>query len=118
MGGGWARSVGVVLVVGAGALLSAASLLPLVETDAWWVRVLDFPWTQEAFGLVGYELLPNFGSDHLPVLAELCHAPSLADLQEAPPLAEGDLAETAQTLDDGLRPEARRRLFGALTSSR
>ncbi len=33
-------------------LLVTASLLPLLETDAWWVRYLDFPRMQFAAGLV------------------------------------------------------------------
>lgn len=34
------------------ALLCVASLLPLVETDTWWLRYLDFPRMQFAVGLV------------------------------------------------------------------
>ena len=34
------------------ALLAAASLLPLLETDAWWVRYLDFPRLQFAIALI------------------------------------------------------------------
>ncbi|SDE42291.1 endonuclease/exonuclease/phosphatase family protein [Limimaricola pyoseonensis] len=43
---------GLAIAAGAGlALLGAASLLPLLETDAWWVRYLDFPRMQFA-GLI------------------------------------------------------------------
>lgn len=41
------------IIAGVGLLLLAiASLLPLLETDAWWVRYLDFPRMQFAAGLV------------------------------------------------------------------
>ena len=43
-----AVALGAVVVV-----LSAASFLPLVETNAWWVRYLDFPRLQIALALTG-----------------------------------------------------------------
>jgi len=42
------RSVDVLLTVGALAVI-AATLLPLLRSDAWWVRSFDFPRTQIAF---------------------------------------------------------------------
>lgn len=40
------------VVLGLLLLVAAASLLPLVETDAWWIRFLDFPRLQLAAAMV------------------------------------------------------------------
>lgn len=42
----FARGIARFLVLPAMLLLTAASLLPLLETRAWWVRVFDFPTSQ------------------------------------------------------------------------
>ena len=65
---------------------------------------------QDELALLGYRLPPAFGSDHLPVLAELCHAPAIAGPQAAPALEEGDLAEAERAIEAGLRAEAPRQL--------
>lgn len=51
---------------------------------------------QHWFALLNFERLPEFGSDHYPVLADLCHLPAAADRQSAPALESSDLEE-AQT---------------------
>lgn len=60
---------------------------------------LDQILTQEAFGLMDFEVLPGFGSDHYPVLARLCHAPSQALPQAAPELAPDDLEEAETSIE-------------------
>lgn len=70
----------------------------------WWP--LDQILFQDAFAPLDFERLPGFGSDHFPILTELCHAPTHADAQSAPELAEDDLAEARTALRRGLRPEA------------
>lgn len=73
---------------------------------------LDHVLHQDELALLGYRLPPAFGSDHLPVLAELCHIPALADRQAAPALEEGDLAKAERAIEAGLRAAARRRILG------
>jgi endonuclease/exonuclease/phosphatase (EEP) superfamily protein YafD len=70
----------------------------------WWP--LDQVLFQQEFALVGFERLPEIGSDHYPLLVELCHLPAAADRQAAPAPEAGDLAETRRALEAGLRPEA------------
>ena len=53
---------------------------------------LDYVLAGDAFTVLGYGALPAFGSDHLPVLAELCFQPSAAALQSAPELGPDDIA--------------------------
>lgn len=54
---------------------------------------LDHVLFEDSFGVVGFRTLRSFGSDHYPVLAELCHAPSVAREQSAPPVEADDLQE-------------------------
>jgi endonuclease/exonuclease/phosphatase (EEP) superfamily protein YafD len=54
---------------------------------------------QDAFGLLSFRRLPAFGSDHYPVLADLCHTPGVADRQAAPPLEEDDLEEAKEAIE-------------------
>ncbi len=63
---------------------------------------------QEEFALSGIEVLPEFGSDHYPILVSLCHLPAAAERQAAPALASGDLEE-AQTSIEAARALARAR---------
>ena len=60
---------------------------------------LDQVLFQEQFALLSFERLPAFGSDHYPILAELCHMPEAADLQSPPSLADGDLEEAETSLE-------------------
>lgn len=48
---GWARPAAVAILV-ALAVAAAASFLPLIETNTWWIRYLDFPRLQLAAALV------------------------------------------------------------------
>lgn len=53
---------------------------------------------QQEFVLVDFEKLPPFGSDHYPILVELCHAPDLSFAHSAPPIEGDDLAEAERTI--------------------
>jgi hypothetical protein len=55
---------------------------------------------QDAFGLPSFRRLPAFGSDHHPVLADLCHAPGVADRQAALPLEDDDLEEAREAIEE------------------
>lgn len=69
-------------------------LYPSYNAQSWIVSwPLDQVLYQEQFGLLAFERLPNFGSDHYPVVADLCLAPDFADSQSAPAIEAGDLAE-------------------------
>lgn len=46
------RAAAAMTVLGLLAVVSAASLLPLIETNVWWIRYLDFPRVQFALALV------------------------------------------------------------------
>lgn len=72
----------------------------------WWP--LDQVLFQDELALVDFARLPAFGSDHYPILAELCHLPGAAARQNAPELADGDLDEVMAVLEAGVRPEALR----------
>ncbi|HSP26598.1 MAG TPA: endonuclease/exonuclease/phosphatase family protein, partial [Saliniramus sp.] len=54
---------------------------------------------QKEFALASFQRLEPFGSDHYPVLAELCHMPAAAERQSPPPLADGDLEEAQASLE-------------------
>jgi endonuclease/exonuclease/phosphatase (EEP) superfamily protein YafD len=60
---------------------------------------LDQVLYQDAFGLLGLEVLPAFGSDHFPVVARLCYAPGDALPQAAPPLEPDDLSQAAASIE-------------------
>lgn len=60
---------------------------------------LDQVLYQNRFGLMAFERLPAFGSDHYPVLADLCHRPDIADRQSPPPLADRDMAEARAAIE-------------------
>lgn len=47
-GGGWPRAVGVGATLSTATIVVVATLLPLLEADAWWVRIFDFPRLQIA----------------------------------------------------------------------
>ncbi|MEJ7928861.1 endonuclease/exonuclease/phosphatase family protein [Ramlibacter sp. AN1015] len=59
---------------------------------------LDQVLFQKDLGLLEFERLPNFGSDHYPIFAQLCLAQA-PGLQAAPGLQPGDLEEAAATVE-------------------
>ncbi|WP_349367755.1 endonuclease/exonuclease/phosphatase family protein [Salinarimonas sp.] len=60
---------------------------------------LDQVLAQDAFALEAFEVLPDFGSDHYPVLAVLCRDPDAAARQAAPALDDGDLEEARTSIE-------------------
>lgn len=53
------------------------------------------------FRLRAIELLPDIGSDHLPLLARLCHAPSDAGARAAAPPTEAERRRAREAIEDG-----------------
>lgn len=66
---------------------------------------------QDDFGLLEFEMLSAFGSDHLPVVARLCHAPQEAPNQRTPQLWADDLSHAQESIEAAraLHPESRSR---------
>jgi len=67
--------------------------MPTFRTGSWletWP--LDHALAGPQFLLAGIEVLPDFGSDHYPILAEFCYAPEAAAGQSAPAAEAADLA--------------------------
>lgn len=54
---------------------------------------------EDQLALLDFRKLPSFGSDHYPMMAELCHAPGFADRQSPPLMAEDDLREAQTALE-------------------
>ncbi|WMS41911.1 endonuclease/exonuclease/phosphatase family protein [Acuticoccus sp. MNP-M23] len=80
------------------------------KTNSIWMSwPLDQILYQDGFGLVGFEVLPDFGSDHFPVLARLCQVPPSSLEQTPPALRANDLAEAEAAIEaaKALQPESR-----------
>jgi hypothetical protein len=62
------------------------------------------------FQLLSIERLPDIGSDHLPVLARLCHeAGGDGPRGEAPAASEADRRRAREAIEDGREDALRRR---------
>ncbi|GAA0566269.1 endonuclease/exonuclease/phosphatase family protein [Craurococcus roseus] len=77
-----------------------------------WLPVpLRFPIDHVLFGhefrLRAIELLPDIGSDHLPLLARLCHVPGDARTPDAAPPTEADLRRAREAIENGREDAAR-----------
>lgn len=57
-------------------------------------------------GVTGFDRGPAFGSDHWPVVADLCHRPDLAETRAAPPPEPGDI-EAAESVISSAVSQAR-----------
>ncbi|WP_425414922.1 endonuclease/exonuclease/phosphatase family protein [Rubellimicrobium mesophilum] len=64
---------------------------------------LDHIFHEASFTLVRLERLPHIGSDHFPVLAELCFEPAAEARQVTPEPAQEDLEEAQEKIDEGRR---------------
>ena len=62
---------------------------------------LDHVFHEESFTLGVLERLSFFGSDHFPVLAELCYEPKAAPRQEAPTADQDDREEAQEKMREG-----------------
>ncbi len=75
-------------------------IYPTYDAQSWIMAwPLDQVLYQADFGLLRYERLPAFGSDHYPILAELCYAPEIAERQAAPAVAKGDREEAQAAIE-------------------
>ena len=63
---------------------------------------LDHVFQDASFKLVDLRRLAAFGSDHFPILVELCYEPSAAAEQEIPVPESGDQAEAKEKIQEGL----------------
>lgn len=63
---------------------------------------LDHIFFEASFTLVRLERLGPFGSDHFPILAELCYRPPAQTYQEAPSSDSEDEVEAQETIEKGL----------------
>ncbi len=59
------------------------------------------------FRLLAVEVLPDIGSDHLPLLARLCHAPSDAAALAVPPPTEAERRRAREAIENGREDAAR-----------
>jgi hypothetical protein len=59
------------------------------------------------FRLRAVELLPDVGSDHLPLLARLCHAPGDAGTPDVAPPTEAERRRTREAIENGREDAAR-----------
>lgn len=73
------------------------------HADHWFLRwPLDYVFVTPSFRLLDMQVLQSFGSDHLPVLVDLCHAPGANAPQEAPSAADSkDATEAVRDARDG-----------------
>ncbi len=75
-------------------------LYPSYATDS---LVKKWPIDQVLFedelALLDFRKLRSFGSDHYPMMADLCHAPGVADRQSPPAMAEDDLREAETAME-------------------
>ncbi|SFI12373.1 endonuclease/exonuclease/phosphatase family protein [Albimonas pacifica] len=89
-----------------GALLDPRDALgfkPTYDATSWWMRwPLDQVLHQSGARTVAFTVLPGFGSDHYPVLAELC----LDEAERTPSRLEDDDLEEAQRTIEAARNQA------------
>lgn len=77
-------------------------LYPTHDTESYLIHwPIDQILFQPQFTLQSFDTLPDFGSDHLAVIATLCHDPAAA--QDAPELLADDLAEAETSIDSARR---------------
>jgi endonuclease/exonuclease/phosphatase (EEP) superfamily protein YafD len=78
---------------------------------AWLPAPLRFPIDHvlftAGFRLLAVEVLPDIGSDHLPLLARLCHAPGEAARQAVPTPTEAELRRAREAIENGREDAAR-----------
>lgn len=91
--------------VGRGPFVTFPTWLPVL------LRVpIDHVFFTPDFRLLGIERLPDIGSDHLPLLARLCHAPAGDEPRGEPPAAtEADRRRAREAIEDGREDAPRRR---------
>lgn len=66
---------------------------------------LDHLFHSETLALVAIRRLSGFGSDHFPMLIELCYAPSAAAVQEPPAPKPGDAEQVRERIREGFEDQ-------------
>lgn len=78
---------------------------------AWLPSPLRFPIDHvlftPGFRLLAVEVLPDVGSDHLPLLARLCHVPTDADARAVAPPTEAERRRAWEAIENGRADAAR-----------
>lgn len=85
--------------IGRGLFPTFPAALPLLRWP------LDHVFFNDEIALVDFQRLPDIGSDHLPITAELCHAPAAARLQDEPEQDEGDRRAATEAIREGRQEE-------------
>lgn len=85
--------------VGRGLFPTFPAALPLLRWP------LDHVFFNDKLALIGFNRLPGFGSDHLPIRTDLCLAPALAPLQPEPAMEAGDRRRATETIREGREEE-------------
>lgn len=67
---------------------------------------LDHLFASDEWTLGEFRRLPDIGSDHFPMLVELCHRPEAAVVQDGETREPGDAAEAEEHIDDGRKAAA------------
>ena len=81
---------------------------------------LDQIYFTEEFSIDRLEVLGKVGSDHLPIIAQMCLAPAVGErVNEEPEAIEGeDLKEANEIIEKGIRTEAREEVTGSTDGER
>ena len=81
---------------------------------------LDQIYFTEEFSIDRLEVLGEVGSDHLPIIAQMCLAPAVGErVNEEPEAIEGeDLKEANEIIEKGIRTEAREEVSGSTDGER
>lgn len=62
---------------------------------------LDHIFHTDEFKLVSLSILGDSGSDHFPLLVQLCHEPAAEAQQDSPPAQNGDHEKMQETVENG-----------------
>lgn len=107
---GWSAITGLMLRIG-GLLDPRIGRGFFLTFPTWLPAPLRFPIDHVLFGpgfrLRAMELLPDIGSDHLPLLARLCHVPGEPGTPDVAPPTEAELRRAREAIENG-REDAER----------
>ncbi len=88
-------------------LVLIATGLPLINSAAWWIRILDFPrpldhiFYSREFGLLTLKKLEDFGSDHFPLLIGLHYEPDDDNIEGLENTSAVEEAEVEEKIEEG-----------------
>ncbi len=76
------------------------------DAQSWWMSwPLDHVLHQSGLSVSSFEVLPDFGSDHYPILVTLCNAPASV---KPPQMRAGDIAEAEHDINLALKSASER----------